>query len=215
MPAEDGRTRLFIPKSLLPSADDEVRWKALRKCCEQHSGSFSEVKQEFVLSHSDLERYASGDQTNMSADMLFIHFYMLLLVGGDDLLLSVVDTGKYTGKNVLEQLADKWEEVMRCNIEQARSSRRTINMDQMQRLLETFEKGRVGRTTRPKGSKMSSYAMHIVITGLILWYMQGPSKGVAAPTLEATVEGDVAKLQQNWRTGTTADEGWDDADFTF
>jgi hypothetical protein len=112
--------KLEVPDELLPAATDALRWKALRAHYLADGGRLkppadggSLPLQPVPASH--VEAYCKGDLDALPEDakaFMFVRKVLLLLVGGEDLLKSVVDTGKFRGKNVISKLDEALDRVL-------------------------------------------------------------------------------------------------------
>ena len=106
---------LVIPIDLLPPASDELRWKALRVHCKSFEPLCVPPPEGVVawppmgVPAVDLFAYARGDYKKLTPRFMFFRKVLLLLVGEEDMLRSVVETGACTGRDVMH----KWNAALR------------------------------------------------------------------------------------------------------
>ena len=105
-----GRLRLVLPAALLPGEADKLRWQALRSYHDRY-GVGDVRRATFEVVKEELLDYARGDESRPqpSMELRCARNTLLLLVGGEDLLQSVLHDGKFRGANAMGKLADAWE----------------------------------------------------------------------------------------------------------
>ena len=117
MPAPS-TARLYIPTVLQPSKSDELRWSAIKRHYETGGKTAPTAAQPrfgaCAIPVMDLANYIDGKYENLSpsGELMFFRKTLLLLVGNDDLLRSVVEHGRFRGSNVDDKLDDALDECL-------------------------------------------------------------------------------------------------------
>ena len=114
---------LEVPEECLPPLTDELRWKALRRHIKDYSPMYDPPPEGVVafppmaVPPSDCYNYAKGQYSKITPAFLFFRKALLILVGGQDILKSVVEKGQCTGADV----RDQWHVVLDRTLQEAQN----------------------------------------------------------------------------------------------
>ena len=176
------KVQLPLPAAMLPSMTEALRWEALRKHCAANPDFVpagmpaAGAAWPFQLPPSDLVAYAKGEWGKLSARCLFWRKLLLVLVGGDDLLKSVVELGKFRGGDVLSDLDKAFERIVK---ESADSCTRRSEQLVLDACLDVMKRGR-RITERNKILELVTRVVLLTLAGLFIslvwgWWVGEPS----------------------------------------
>ena len=121
---------LVVPDELYPKPSDELRWRALKA----HYQTSAELRKQWKggkippitvpsrhLAAYCLDKLDKLDENEDIDALAFFRKVLLVLVGGEDLLSSIVNDGKFRGRNVLEKLNDALDTLLFENAIQSKT----------------------------------------------------------------------------------------------
>ena len=163
---------LVLPIELLPPASDELRWKALRVHCKSFEPLCVPPPEGVVawppmgVPAVDLFAYARGDYKKLTPRFMFFRKVLLLLVGEDDMLHSVVNTGACTGRDVMQ----KWNEALdKVLVSAADNTTNSTEIALYRVLLEELATGRRIDQSRNRAVSAVKVSLFVFVAGLLAY----------------------------------------------
>ena len=110
--------RLHIPTVLLPSLADDLRWRAVKRFYDDNKQDAPTPSNPrfacIVVPAVDVANYCDGELERLekAKALMFFRKVLLLLVGNEDLLREVVNSGRFRGSDVVNKLEDAFDECL-------------------------------------------------------------------------------------------------------
>ena len=165
---------LEVPEECLPPLTDELRWKALRRHIKDYSPMYDPPPEGVVafppmaVPPSDCYNYAKGQYSKITPAFLFFRKALLILVGGQDILKSVVEKGQCTGADV----RDQWHVVLDRTLQEAQNR---VASEQERVLIQVLRDDLKQGRSREVRIGLISYSLRLAafssLSILMAWFM--------------------------------------------
>jgi hypothetical protein len=168
---------LSIPSDLLPPASDELRWQALHVHCNAYAPLYMPPEKgvvawpPMVVPAAEILAYASGKFNRLSPRFHFFRTTLLLLVGRNDMLHSVVNTGRCTGVDIMSE----WNEAL----DQVLLRAATLATDDQERaliekLMRELRRGRHIDVLQARLRRFGRLCFLIALIAIAMWSLNWP-----------------------------------------